>query len=179
MLRACFRLLSAAVLIAWAVTPAAAVPMAGSGAPSPQTAILPGYAVIAGAVGLAALSGESEIEGPIPAEVLRVIDGDTITVRARIWIGQDLTTNVRLFGVNAPELRGHCEAERKLAEEARRFLAARVEGRAVLLRNIALDKFGGRVVARVEDGMGDVAAALLAARLANPYDGGARGSWCG
>jgi endonuclease YncB( thermonuclease family) len=134
--------------------------------------------LIAGAVSFAAILGDSEIEGPIPAEVVRVIDGDTLTVRARIWIGQDLTTNVRLAGVNAPELRGQCEHERELAERARRFLAARVEGRAVRLRDIGLDKFGGRVVARVEDEGGDLAAALLAAELAIPYDGGRRGSWC-
>jgi hypothetical protein len=46
------------------------------------------------------------------------------------------------------------------------------------LRDIALDKYGGRVLARVEDSAGDIAAALLAARLVVPYDGGRRGSWC-
>ena len=128
--------------------------------------------------GLAAIVARQELAGPIEAEVVRVIDGDTITVRARIWIGQELTTNVRLSGVNAPELSGTCAEERALAEAARRFLADRVEGRPVTLRKIALDKFGGRVVAEVEDGAGDLAAALLAARLAVPYDGGRRGSWC-
>jgi endonuclease YncB( thermonuclease family) len=126
----------------------------------------------------AAIVARQELAGPVEAEVVRVIDGDTLTVRARIWIGQELTTNVRLLGVNAPELSGACEAERRLAEEARRFLADRVEGRPVILRKIALDKFGGRVLAVVEDGGGDLAAALLAARLATPYDGGRRGSWC-
>ena len=65
-----------------------------------------------------------------------------------------------------------------MAEAARRFLVERVEGRSVTLRNIGLDKYGGRVVAKVEDGAGDLAAALLAARLVVPYDGGRRGSWC-
>jgi endonuclease YncB( thermonuclease family) len=131
-----------------------------------------------GLVGLAAIVAKYEMEGPVAAEVLRVIDGDTLTVRAKIWIGQELTTNVRLLGVNAPELSGGCDEERALAEAARRFLAERVEGRSVTLRNIALDKFGGRVVAVVEDGAGDLGSALLAARLAVPYDGGRRGSWC-
>jgi micrococcal nuclease len=131
-----------------------------------------------GLIGLGAIVAKYEMEGPVEAEVLRVVDGDTLTVRAKIWIGQELTTNVRLSGVNAPELSGTCDAERALAEQARRFLTERVEGRAVTLRNIALDKFGGRVVAVVEDGAGDLATALLAARLAVPYDGGRRGSWC-
>ena len=137
-----------------------------------------GLLTAAGLVGLAAIIAKYELEGPVAAEVLRVIDGDTLTVRAKIWIGQELTTNVRLSGVNAPELSGDCDEERMLAEAARRFLAERVEGRPVTLRNIALDKFGGRVVALVEDGAGDLGSALLAARLAIPYDGGRRQPWC-
>lgn len=30
------------------------------------------------------------VAGPISARVLRVIDGDTIVVHARIWLGQDI-----------------------------------------------------------------------------------------
>lgn len=137
-----------------------------------------GLLTAAGVLGLAAIVGKFELEGPVAAEVVRVVDGDTLTVRAHIWIGQELTTNVRLSGVNAPELGGSCEREREMAQAARRFVAERVEGRRVRLRKIGLDKFGGRVVATVEDGAGDLGAALLAARLAVPYDGGARGSWC-
>ncbi len=137
-----------------------------------------GLLTILGALGLAAIVGKYELEGPVAAEVLRVVDGDTLTVRAHIWIGQELTINVRLSGVNAPEHGGSCKRERELAQAAHRFLAERVEGRPVRLRKIGLDKFGGRVVAIVEDGAGDLGTALLAARLAVPYDGGARGSWC-
>lgn len=93
-----------------------------------------GLLTVLGLVGLAAVVGKYEMEGPIEAEVVRVVDGDTLTVRARIWIGQELTTNVRLSGVNAPELAGSCEEERALAQTARRFLAERVEGRPVRLR---------------------------------------------
>lgn len=149
-------------------------PLWGSGASVRRAGLLTAL----GLIGLGAIVVKYEMEGPVAAEVLRVIDGDTLTVRAKIWIGQELTTNVRLSGVNAPELSGGCDEERALAEAARRFLATRVEGRPVTLRKIALDKFGGRVVAVVEDGAGDLAAALLAARLAVPYDGGRRGSWC-
>ncbi|HXV26296.1 MAG TPA: nuclease [Alphaproteobacteria bacterium] len=137
-----------------------------------------GLFTVMGALGLAAILSRYELEGPVAAEVLRVVDGDTLTVRAQIWIGQELTTNVRLSGVNAPELGGGCARERELAQAARRYLAERVEGRTVKLRKIGLDKFGGRVVAIVEDGTGDLGAGLLAARLAVPYDGGRRGSWC-
>jgi Iap family predicted aminopeptidase len=37
---------------------------------------------------------DSDLPGPIPAALVRVIDGDTIEVRARIWLDLDLTTRV-------------------------------------------------------------------------------------
>jgi endonuclease YncB( thermonuclease family) len=37
-----------------------------------------------------------------PAEVLRVLDGDTFEARVRLWPGLDVTTKVRLRGVDAP-----------------------------------------------------------------------------
>ncbi len=41
------------------------------------------------------------------------------------------------------------------------------------------DKFGGRVLARVESNAGeDIATLLIAAGLGRPYDGGKRASWC-
>lgn len=39
-----------------------------------------------------------------PAEVLRVIDGDTVTIRVDLGFYLYLQHNVRFFGVNAPEL---------------------------------------------------------------------------
>jgi hypothetical protein len=55
-----------------------------------------------------AFCAEDVLNGPVNAELLRVIDGDTIEVRARIWLGLDLTTRVRLSGIDAPELDGAC-----------------------------------------------------------------------
>ena len=57
--------------------------------------------------------------GPIPAEILDVLDGDTIAVRATIWLGQAVETHVRLSGIDAPELRAHCAEEKEKAEAAR------------------------------------------------------------
>ena len=67
----------------------------------------------------AAAWADSDLPGPIPAALVRVIDGDTIEVRARIWLDLDLTTRVRLAGIDAPELNGACPEERRRAEEAR------------------------------------------------------------
>ena len=119
------------------------------------------------------------VAGPVAARVLAVIDGDTIAVSARIWIGQHVVTRVRIVGVDAPELRGGCPRERALAVEARDFVLDAIDAGVVMLRDIRYDKYGGRVLARVENGNGqDLAALLVAAGLGRAYDGGARASWC-
>jgi endonuclease YncB( thermonuclease family) len=55
-----------------------------------------------------------------PAEVLRIIDGDTFEARVNLWPGLDVTTRVRLRGIDAPELKARCGEERIKAEAARR-----------------------------------------------------------
>jgi endonuclease YncB( thermonuclease family) len=113
------------------------------------------------------------------AEVLRVIDGDTLEARVHVWLGQEIVTKVRLAGIDAPELHARCAAERAGAEAARSALAALVEGRSVRLTDVRPDKYFGRVVARISAGGHDAGAALLAAGHARLYGGGRRGGWCG
>jgi endonuclease YncB( thermonuclease family) len=119
------------------------------------------------------------LPGPVPARVVSVIDGDTLVVRARIWLGQELETRVRLSGIDTPELTGGCVRERALAERARRLVVEIVAGREVVLREVRLGKYAGRVVASIttDDGR-DLGSILLSAGLARPYDGGPRGHWC-
>ena len=120
------------------------------------------------------------IAGPIPAQVVGVVDGDTIVVKARIWLGHDVEIRIRLDGVDAPELKGKCESERRMAVEARDRVAWLAAGGRVILRNIQYGKYAGRVVARVETPDGrDFSDALLSAGLARAYDGRRREPWCG
>jgi endonuclease YncB( thermonuclease family) len=122
---------------------------------------------------------EEPVAGPVAAAVLDVIDGDTILVRARIWLGQDVETRVRLFGVDAPELKAPCEEERALARAARDFVHTRVESKRVILRDVRYDKYGRRVLARVLTPEGeDLAESLIRRGLARPYDSGTRPNWC-
>jgi endonuclease YncB( thermonuclease family) len=118
------------------------------------------------------------IAGPVEAELLKVVDGDTIVVRAKLWPTLVTETHVRLKGIDAPELRGHCPAERQLAEKARRFVAKQTAGRPLRLLDVQQDKYGGRVVARVEAAGHDLGRQLLKAGLARKYDGGKRQGWC-
>ena len=108
-----------------------------------------------------------------------MIDGDTLEVPAHVWLGQRITTLVRLAGADAPELRSRCAAERQLAERATRFVASAIAGGGVRLHDVRHGKFAGRILARVEAASGaDLARTLLAAVLARPYAGGRRADWC-
>jgi len=120
------------------------------------------------------------LPGPIAAQVMRVIDGDTIEVRARIWLGQEVEIKVRLDGADAPELKGRCAAERQRPQEARAFVERRIAGLPVALTEVRYDKYGARVVARVADATGaNISDALVAGGLAHPYDGKThRAPWC-
>jgi endonuclease YncB( thermonuclease family) len=137
-----------------------------------------------GALWVAQTALGETLTGPLPARVVEVVDGDTLGVRVRIWLDQEVTTRVRLAGIDAPELRGLCERERTLARRAAAFVVGKVmaeapEDNVVRLTDVRYGKYARRVVARVETRDGeDLGQALLDAGLARAYDGGRRLSWC-
>jgi len=128
-----------------------------------------------GAVFLARQSVAAEkIAGPVAAELIRVIDGDTVLVSAMPWPDHHVTTYVRLRGIDAPELKSRCPAIRNAAEQAQSTLTSLLNASPVVaLTDISGDKYYGRVVAALTlaDGS-DPAEALLSAGLVDPYRGG-------
>ena len=116
-----------------------------------------------------ALSSET-LTGPYDAWILRVIDGDTVEARVRVWLGLDLTILVRLRDINTPELRGRCPGERAAAEAARAFVAGLLpEKGPVRLTAVRHDKYHGRIDAAIELPSGqDLATALRTAGHARP-----------
>lgn len=119
------------------------------------------------------------LPGPVPAEIVSVVDGDTLSVRAHIWLGQEVATLVRLAGIDTPELKGECESERARARAARDFLERAVAGGPVTLAQIRYEKYAGRVMARVASADGaDLSERMIAAGFARAYDGGKRVPWC-
>ena len=64
------------------------------------------------------LGAADRLAGPLPAQVVSVLDGDTLEVWVHIWLGQDLNTRVRLAGIDAPELKDKCDRERILARRS-------------------------------------------------------------
>jgi endonuclease YncB( thermonuclease family) len=125
-------------------------------------------------------SAGERFAGPVTAEIVRVIDGDSIEVRARLWLDLDLTVNVRIRGIDAPEPggRARCASEREMGDAARVRLTTLAAG-VLSLTNITADKYGGRVDADVTNGDGaDLGGAMLASGLVRTYHGGPRGGWC-
>ncbi len=115
-----------------------------------------------------------------PAEVLRVIDGDTFEARVRVWPGMDITTRVRLRGIDAPELRARCDDERVKAVAAREALTRLLAEGEVGIARVGQDKYGGRVDADVSTARTqDVSATMLNQGFARRYSGGRRVGWCG
>ena len=53
------------------------------------------------------------------AQVISVYDGDTCKVKAMVWPGFTWKGNIRVEGVDTPELKGKCDQERILAIMAR------------------------------------------------------------
>lgn len=114
-----------------------------------------------------------QIEGPVAAEVVKVIDGDTVLVEAMPWPDHKVSTYVRLRGIDAPELRSKCPAFREAALQAKSELRSLVDGeRMVQLTAISGDKYFGRVVADLKLSNGTrPAELLLQAGLVEPYNG--------
>src|SRR3989338_7580767 len=82
----------------------------------------------------------------VPAKIVKVYDGDTVMVIFKHG-NMYLKYNIRLFGIDAPEIRGSSPREKQAAEIVRDNLISLLpEGS---LRNIRIkshDKYGGRLV---------------------------------
>ena len=113
------------------------------------------------------------------ADLVRVLDGDTFEARIHVWPGHDVTTRVRLRGIDAPELQAQCPQERSKAEAARSALAGLLAEGRIRVLHIGPDKYNGRIVADAATSRtSDVSAALLRSGHARAYEGGRRAGWC-
>ena len=95
-----------------------------------------------------ARSEAAALRGGHAAEVVRVLDGDTFEARVRIWPGMEVTTRVRLRGIDAPEMHALRGRTGEGDCRARRAGAILNEG-TVGISRIGQDKYGGRVDADV------------------------------
>ena len=81
------------------------------------------------------------------AEVIRVIDGDTIVLRIDLGFKLSWKVSCRLHGINCPELRSKNASERVAAKAAKDFTQGELEiGSTVLVYSVELDKYGRPLV---------------------------------
>ena len=112
-------------------------------------------------------------------EVLRVIDGDTISVTIPNLpdvFGKKIS--VRLAGIDTPEIRGKCAYEKEMARKAKdRTEGIIMKGDIISLGNVKRDKYF-RLLADVLVDSENVSAALVKEGLAVTYSGGRKKDWC-
>ncbi|WP_438751197.1 thermonuclease family protein [Pararhizobium sp. O133] len=125
-------------------------------------------------------SRRMEIAGPVSAEIIRVIDGDTILVAARPWPQQTMEVFVRLRGIDAPELKSSCAATRDAGRQAREALTDLIRDQPeIQLFHISGDKYFGRVLADISFSDGrNPAQEMLSAGYVRPYGGGRKSKEC-
>jgi micrococcal nuclease len=101
------------------------------------------------------------------ATVLRVVDGDTISLDVDLGFSAHMHVTVRLLGCNAIEL------SQPGGPEARDHLRTVLPvGSLVTISTVKVDKYGGRFLATVTlpDGS-DLVSSLIAAQWAAAWDG--------
>ena len=118
-----------------------------------------------------------QLRGFVPpirrGKVIKVYDGDTITVGAPLTIDgsqQFYKFSVRLRNIDCPEIRTRDADEKEVAIIARDTLSDKIMGRIVDFEDLATDKYG-RLLARVLFEHADMSAFMIEKRLAVPYAG--------
>lgn len=113
------------------------------------------------------------------SDVTSIYDADTFRANIEGWpaiIGHRVP--IRVNGVDAPELRGKCEAERTKARAAKQFTVSKLRAAKVIrLDEMSRGKYF-RILADVYVDGESLGNALIRAGHARVYDGGKRRSWC-
>ena len=121
----------------------------------------------------------------LTAMVLSVTDGDTFRINADDWIKMPelARISVRVDGIDTPEKNAKtCEQERRNAAAATAFTTRMLlaSGNQVVITDVRWDKYGGRILAKVELANGeDLSAKMIEMGYATAYYGkGPKTDWC-
>jgi micrococcal nuclease len=109
-----------------------------------------------------------------------VHDGDTIAVKTDLLPMPLSNMAIRLHGIDTPELRGKCQAEKAKAKLAKDYLKSYIKpGDLLRVDPIKWDKYGGRFDAHVYHQGVDLSDVMIAAGYAVKYNGtGGKKDWC-
>ena len=105
-------------------------------------------------------------------KVIKVYDGDTITVAAKLHESFPVNRfSVRLSGIDTPELRAKNENEKKRAVLAKNFLQEKLLNQSVHLENITTEKYG-RLLATIIYNGENINQLMIDNKYAISYGGG-------
>lgn len=110
--------------------------------------------------------------------VIKVYDGDTITIASKIpnlKNSQIYKFSIRLNGIDTPEIKGSNEDEKKIAILARDALSEKIMGKDVYLKNIKFEKYG-RLLCNVYYENLNLNNWMIENKYAVIYDGGTKKS---
>jgi endonuclease YncB( thermonuclease family) len=107
--------------------------------------------------------------------VIKVYDGDTITIAAKLPIKNSpiYRFSIRLNGIDTPEIKGSSQEEKQLAHEAQEFVSKLILNKYIRLENIQNEKYG-RILADVYIGNIHLNELLVNERFALHYNGGTK-----
>lgn len=114
-------------------------------------------------------------------QVTRVIDGDTIEFIIPDLPKELSKMKLRIEGIDTPENgnRAKCEKEKLLAKEAKDYAKSVINDAADVGITISKwDKYGGRVIGDLIVNGRSFREIMLNKKLAKPYVGGKKESWC-
>ena len=107
-------------------------------------------------------------------KVVKVYDGDTITLATRLHENSPVYRfQVRLSGIDCPEMKTHNETEKECAKLAKQLMIDTCLNKIVELRDVELEKYG-RILAKVYCGQVCLNELLCENHLAVAYDGGTK-----
>lgn len=148
-----------------------------------------GFAVVLAIMAALVMSADAKPQQPDiilqRVDVVKVYDGDTIFVNipnVPPVFGKRI--GVRISNIDTPEMHSRCKGEqarayeRNLATEAKMMVAKQIgEASTITLTEVKRDKFFRINAVVLVDGV-NVTDQLVAAKLARPYFGGTKQSWC-
>lgn len=138
------------------------------------------FVLLSASYSVNALAKKAVIYGDVIVdEVTSIYDADTFRANISGWpsiVGE--RTPIRINGIDAPEIRGKCEQEKKKARQAKQITVGLLRSaKKIELRNMQRGKYF-RIIADVYVDGESVAGHLIRSGLAYEYFGGTRQSWC-
>ena len=112
----------------------------------------------------------------INAYCFNVHDTDTISVLFKF--GSEIVKyNLRLNGIDAPELRSKNENEKKLCIEGTEYLKNMVLNKLIKIKTLKTDKYGRMLAILYNDNDECINDLLIKKNFCRAYDGGTKESW--